>query len=88
MIISPHVSSVHLKLSLLFSGPIGDMEFKQGRRIPVGFRSIIALDERAAELVALVSGWNKHWPGLGSRGNGSSSTNGTKLDDKLIGIGH
>ncbi|MGC2574859.1 MAG: hypothetical protein WA364_25375 [Candidatus Nitrosopolaris sp.] len=64
------------------------MEFKQVRRIPFGFRSIIALVERAAELVALVSRRNKHWPGLGSQGNGSSSTNGTKLDDKLIGIGH
>jgi hypothetical protein len=35
---------------------------------------------------------NKQRPGLGSpglsQGNGSSSTNGSKLDDKLIGIGH
>jgi hypothetical protein len=45
-------------------------------------------EKEIAELTALVGRWNKQWPGLGSQGNGSSSTNGSKLDDKLIGIGH
>jgi hypothetical protein len=42
------------------------------------------------ELIGLVTAWNKSGiggPGL-SQGNGSSSMNGSKLDDKLIGIGH
>ena len=45
-------------------------------------------EKSIAELVALVSRWNKQWLGLGSQGNGSSSMNGFELDDKLIGIGH
>jgi hypothetical protein len=40
------------------------------------------------ELIALVDRWNKQWPGIGSpgldQGNGSSSMNGSKLDDRLI----
>jgi hypothetical protein len=45
-------------------------------------------EKEISELIRLVNMWNKQWPGIGSQGNGSSSTNGSKLDDKLIGIGH
>ena len=45
-------------------------------------------EKEIAELTILVGIWNKHWPGLGSPCNGSSSTNGSKVDNKLIGIGH
>ena len=42
------------------------------------------------ELIGLVTAWNKSGievPGF-SQGNGRSSMNGFKLDDKLIDIGH
>jgi hypothetical protein len=40
-------------------------------------------EKEIAELTTLVGRCNKHWPGLGGPCNGSSSTNGSKLDDKL-----
>jgi hypothetical protein len=42
------------------------------------------------ELIGLVTRWNKSGIGVPgfSQGNGRSSMNGFKLDDKLIGIGH
>jgi hypothetical protein len=40
------------------------------------------------ELIALLGRWSKQWPGIVSpsldQGNGSSSTSGSKLDDRLI----
>jgi hypothetical protein len=46
-------------------------------------------EKQIMELTGLVNMWNKHRPDLGSpgldQGNGSSSTNGSKLDDRLIG---
>ena len=43
-------------------------------------------EKEIAELTALVGRWNTQ--SLPGQGNGSSSMNGFKLDDTLIGIGH
>jgi len=49
-------------------------------------------EKQIIELTRLVNMWNKQWPSIEGPGigqnNGSSSMNGFKLDNKLIGIGH
>jgi len=49
-------------------------------------------EKQIMELTGLVNMWNKQCPSLEGpgigHGNGSSSMNGFKLDNKLIGIGH